>query len=118
MIKRSWSKKFVASFPFAAEETVAHEILNPEAWQLAGGRADRYGYRTWRPRRERTDPAELQQLYRKLPARFPRLYEELVLSFRWADVDLEAFTLLANPPVMDSIRCSAGFPKTGNFGKP
>lgn len=33
-----------------------------------------------------------------MPARFPPLYEQLVLSYRWADADLGTFTLLANPP--------------------
>jgi|SRR4029077_15438076 len=37
-------------------------------------------------------------LYAKLPARFPPLYEQLLLSYRWAEVDLPSFTLLANSP--------------------
>ena len=45
-----------------------------------------------------TDPSALEPLCAKRPARPPSLYEHLVLSYRWADVDLETFTLLANPP--------------------
>lgn len=44
-----------------------------------------------------TDASMLDQLYAKLPARFPPLYERLVLSYRWAEVDLGAYRLLANP---------------------
>jgi hypothetical protein len=35
------------------------------------------------------------------PPRFPPLYEKLVLTYRWAEVDLGLFTLLANPPGPD-----------------
>ena len=45
-----------------------------------------------------SDGAELEPLYAKLPARFPPLFEGLVLSYRWAEVDLQTYTLLANPP--------------------
>ena len=39
----------------------------------------------------------LDPLYAKLPARFPPLYEQLVLTYRWADVDLGSYRLLGNP---------------------
>ncbi len=70
----------------------------PFRFQLAVGNPDEYGYRRWEPIRVETDPSCLDALYAKLPARFPHLYEQLVLSYRWAEVDLERFTLLANPP--------------------
>ena len=41
----------------------------------------------------------LDEFYEKLPHRFPPLCEQLVLSYRWMEVDLDEFlTLLANPP--------------------
>jgi hypothetical protein len=43
----------------------------------------------------------LEAIYAKLPARFPRLYEKLVLTYRWAEVDLQSCRLLANPPGND-----------------
>jgi hypothetical protein len=43
----------------------------------------------------------LDALYARLPARFPPLYEKLVLSYRWAQVYLPSFSLLANPPGPD-----------------
>jgi hypothetical protein len=36
-----------------------------------------------------------------LPARFPPLYEKLILEYRWADVDLQLSTLFAKPPGQD-----------------
>lgn len=50
------------------------------------------------PIRVQIDPTALNPIYAKLPARFPPLYEQLVLSYRWARVDLQTFTLLENPP--------------------
>jgi hypothetical protein len=40
-------------------------------------------------------------VYAKLPAHFPRLFELLVLSYRWAEIDLGTYRLLANPPGSD-----------------
>ena len=45
-----------------------------------------------------TDHASIEQLYTTLPARFPPLFELLLLSYRWAEVDLRLYRLLANPP--------------------
>ncbi len=45
-----------------------------------------------------TDAYALEPPYAKVPARFPRLYEQLLISYRWAEVDLQSFTLLANSP--------------------
>ncbi len=80
-------KQFIASFE-KLDEMRASEILDPVAWQLTDGECDKYGYKRWRPANSMTDRAELETLYAKLPARFPPLYERLVLSYRWAEVDL------------------------------
>jgi len=42
-------------------------------------------------------PSVLESLYDRLPFRLPPLYEHLILSYRWPQVDLETYTLLANP---------------------
>jgi hypothetical protein len=39
----------------------------------------------------------LESLYAKLPARLPSLFERLLLTYRWAEVHLDTFTLFANP---------------------
>jgi hypothetical protein len=92
------AQKFVESFEVLGKNLDFSEHLEPVAVQLASGPADSYGQRKWKPIAVQTDRAVLEALYAKLPARFPPLYEELVLAYRWADVDLQTFTLLANPP--------------------
>jgi hypothetical protein len=91
-------ERFIASFAVVAETLDADEILDPIAWRLATGPADEYGYKRWSPIKVQTDAYALEPLYTKLPARFPPLYEQLLLSYRWAEVDLQSFTLLANSP--------------------
>jgi hypothetical protein len=75
--------------------------LYPIAWQLAVGDADQYGFKRWRPIDVETEPSSLEIISAKLPARFPALYEKMVLSYRWAEVDLGKYRLLANPPGSD-----------------
>jgi hypothetical protein len=45
-----------------------------------------------------TDVAAIKPLYACLPAKFPYLYERLVLSYRWQRSDIrDGYRLLANP---------------------
>ena len=68
---------------------------------------DEYGRYRWRPLHQSTAPSALEALYRglSLPGqgaiRLPPLYETLVLSYRWAEVDLGTYRLLANDPSED-----------------
>jgi hypothetical protein len=49
--------------------------------------------------RVETDASMLDTLYRMIPAKFPPLYERLILQYRWPkEVDLRKYRLLANPP--------------------
>jgi hypothetical protein len=91
---------FVASFDKLDNMTVFKET-DPAAWQLSVGNAGQYGFRHWRPKRVTSNKSLLQPIYSQLPAPFPPLYERLVLSFRWAEVDLQVCRLLANPPGPD-----------------
>lgn len=55
---------------------------------------------TFDPPAERIDnpnPKDLEAIYARLPARFPRLYEKMVLRWRWGEVEFRHFALLANP---------------------
>ena len=72
--------------------------LDPLAWELAFGESDEDGLKRWKPIRVSTERTALDRLYDVLPAPFPPLYEQLILSYRWAQVDLGTFRLLANPP--------------------
>ena len=88
---------FVATFERLDDLWTSYE-LDPNAWQLVFGSLNEYGCKQWRPIRVATEQSALDELYASLPARFPPLYERLVLSYRWAEVDLGPFRLLANPP--------------------
>jgi hypothetical protein len=90
-------EQFASTFNIL-DEMMADETLDPVAWNLATGATDDMGRRRWRPVRIQTDPAALAPVYAVLPAKFPPLYERLLLTYRWADVDLQTLTLMANPP--------------------
>jgi hypothetical protein len=90
-------EQFVSCFEKLGDEMAAFRELDPIAWEFIGGGTDELGRRHWRPVKVTTDRSCLDPLYAKLPSRFPPLFERLVLSYRWADVDLKTFTLLANP---------------------
>jgi hypothetical protein len=93
-------ERFIASFE-KLDEMSAGSILYPVAWQLALGEPDSLGRKSWRSDKSLTARSQVAPLYAKLPGRLPHLYERLVLTYRWAEVDLESFTLLANPPGRD-----------------
>jgi len=97
---RGLLEKYIASFSKLNEMAAAEEI-DPIAWQLATGEADQYGFKKWRPLRFEAERSALDVLYQELPARFPPLFEALVLSYRWAEVDLGSYRLVANPPGQD-----------------
>lgn len=40
---------------------------------------------------------DLAPVYSRLPARFPELYQYLLVNYRWEKTDLGVVTLLANP---------------------
>jgi|SRR6185437_1530910 len=105
--------RFVASFE-KLDEMTAIENLDPTAWELTTGDAHpQFGYKHWRPIRVETSAECLEPIYSKLPAHFPSLFERFVLSYRWAEVDLQLFTLLANPLGPDLSRFLAGMLKDG-----
>lgn len=93
-------EQFVATFAKFDDMSTPRE-LGPVAWELRIAEPDQHGWIKWRPAKISTDPRLLDPLYAKLPAPFPPLYEQLVLSYRWAEVDLQSFRLLANPPGVD-----------------
>ncbi|HEV8491533.1 MAG TPA: hypothetical protein VGR76_04650 [Candidatus Angelobacter sp.] len=76
---------------------VADEFSLPAAIQLSIEDVDKYGRRLWKPVKIETPQSQLQEVYAELPARFPKLFERMLLSYRWAEVDLGTYTLLANP---------------------
>ena len=91
--------EFVGTF-HKLDDMTAYES-DPDALVLAVGEADQYGWKQWRPLKFETPRSALETIYARLPARFPPLFERLVLSYRWAKVDLQTYRLLANPPGED-----------------
>jgi len=89
-------ERFIASFAKLDQMAEFPEIY-PLVRQLAVGGLDSYGRLHWRPKKVQTDLSQLEPLLAKLPARFPPLFEQLVLSYRWAEVDLQLLRLLPNP---------------------
>ncbi len=59
-------------------------------------------WKEWRPQAYQTEASELHKFYQALgllgrgSTRFPPLYETLILSYRWSEVDLGKYRLLAN----------------------
>jgi hypothetical protein len=92
-------ERFVARFEKLDELTAWDS--DPIAKQLVVGNPDQLGFRHWRPIPVNIPASLLDPLYARLPARLPKLYERLVLSYRWAGVDLKTYTLLPNPPGPD-----------------
>lgn len=91
---------YVATFP-KFDDMLADEFSLPAAIQLAIESADRDDERRWKPIRVETPRSNLQEVYAELPGTFPPLFERLLLSYRWAEVDLDTYRLIANPPGHD-----------------
>jgi hypothetical protein len=96
-------EQFVGTFDKLCEMAEYTDIY-PIVAEFAVGAPDELGQTHWQPLKVSTDDHSLGALYAKLPARFPPLFEQLLLSYRWADVDLQSYTLLANPPGPDLSR--------------
>ena len=53
----------------------------------------------WKPAAISTDPGALVEVYGELPGPFPPLFERLLLSYRWLEVEVDdRVTLLGNLP--------------------
>jgi len=58
----------------------------------------------WRPLRVQTPPDVLKAFYERVPGPLPSLYERLILTCHWGEVDLGEFRLLPNfPPALDGL---------------
>lgn len=89
--------QFVDSFD-KLDELEQYPFIDPIAAALAVGQPVESGMIVWRPHKTETELALLEFLHSKLPARFPPLFERLLLTYRWAEAHLDRYTLMANPP--------------------
>ncbi len=55
----------------------------------------------WRPVEIVTAPAELSAIHSRIGSRLPQLYEELILQYRWLQVDIGVCRLVPNEPSPD-----------------
>jgi hypothetical protein len=77
--------------------TERDELLVQQFATLFEGREFEPDAGHYAPLRVETPAAALTELYAVLPARLPPLYERLILSCRWPDVELGGYGMLANP---------------------
>lgn len=96
-------ERFVGTFATLCEMAEYADIY-PIVAEFKVDEPDELGQTHWQPLKVITDDHYLAALYAKLPARLPPLFERLLLSYRWAEVDLHSYTLLANPPGPDLSR--------------
>lgn len=92
--------QYISSFDKFGEMSDNPDI-SPIVGTLAVGKPNYYGHVAWRPRRTEPQTSLMETIYSRLPARFPPLFERLLLTFRWADVSLDTYSLMANPPGPD-----------------
>jgi hypothetical protein len=92
--------QYISSFE-KFDEMSGNPGIYPIIGTLALGQPNDYGDVAWRPRRTEPQATLMETIYSKLPAKFPPLFERLLLTFRWADVSLDRYTLVANPPGPD-----------------
>ena len=88
--------RFVASFS-AFDDMKASEELDPIQWTFSFGEIDEYGWKSWKLAKVASDRSLLDPIYAELPAQYPPLFESLVLSYRWPEVELGLCCLMANP---------------------
>jgi hypothetical protein len=98
--------EFIKAFIMLDDLSTCYE-LDPIAYELTFGKPDEYGLKRWRPTLCSTDKSALKEIYKIIPVPFPPLFEQLILSYRWAEVDLRLYRLLANPPGQDFCRLIA-----------
>ena len=105
MTNETLLKRFVATFG-AFDDLSANrafvgrgniEFLLVEPW-------NERSFAHWRPIAEPTSREALQAVYRVVQGRFPSLYEDLVLSYRWYRVDVGPLQLLSSlPPKLEGL---------------
>jgi len=86
----------------ASERDITEEVFR----SLMQGTTE-IAWKEWHPQAYETEVSELLKFYQALgllgrgSTRFPPLYETLLLSYRWSEVDLGRYRLLANKFSLD-----------------
>lgn len=90
-------KLFVRALATLDDMTATHNDPPPDEL-LVGIDPDDWNTLRWRPTAIETSREHLAEIYDRLPAQFPPLYERFVLTYRWLHIHLDTIELLANPP--------------------
>ena len=107
---------FVAEFTKGEPLTLSRQFSLPDGVEpkdvaplLAGPwqedeETDVGGWAPWRPLQVQLPRESLKTLYAQVTGPLPPLYEQLILSYQWGEVDLEEFRLLPSfPPSLQSL---------------
>lgn len=109
MTDRDLVERFVATFEVLDERVLTHRELAEPHWSgdigpLVVPPPDPDDWPEWIPIPDNLPRDALQHLYHRLPGPLPPLYEELILSWRWAEVEVSRFRLIANlPPGLEGL---------------
>lgn len=87
--------RFVESFP-RFDDMLTFDPVPTDLLVRSDDSDDRFT--CWHPAHCETERKHLLPVYQELGEKFPPLFEQLVLSFRWLEVELEQLRLLANLP--------------------
>src|SRR3954467_11066422 len=103
--QESNNKSLIAEFVSTFERL--DELLNTDVPVELAVATDGWGWKQWRPLPVDTLRSVLSDFYTALglsgieSTRLPHRHEQLILSYRWAEVDLGYYRLLANLPGPD-----------------
>jgi hypothetical protein len=91
--------RFIDTFGRSDELEISQSAgVDGDLAPILTGPWDADGWARWQPTAVNTPPNALQELYAAVPGPVPPLYESLILSYRWAEVDLGRLRLLASLP--------------------
>lgn len=92
-------QRLIAAFGVLGDLVVWGGVENVSSELAAGFDDSPWARPLWKPVPIDTPRGELEDCYSILGGEFPPLYERLVLSYRWLEIDLKGFVrLFANPP--------------------
>ena len=92
-------RRFVEAFPVFDGMRVGLDLeLDGDITEIVAAPFDEGGWTDWRPAPVDLSMDALHELYRHVPGPMPPLYERLVLSYRWTEVDVGRVRLLGSLP--------------------
>jgi hypothetical protein len=97
MDERQLARRLVQTFGAFDDLNASRDLVGAgDISPLVVERWDEWGFAKWRPIEDRTPREALTALYNVVPGPLAPTYEELVLSYRWYEVDVGPLRLLKN----------------------